>query len=160
MAKDDFLRKLNQQRKEVENKRLNIALSSAEKLGIKTPLQREFDWEIMDAIENPTQTNAENEEEERTRRDIYKVQHAHTINPPRPRALKVGYSKAAAKLIVKFRDGTDWEYNDIPQQMWQDLKVTNSTGRYLRYSGLDTWVDMGPFDTDLLGPSAAAQWET
>lgn len=71
---------------------------------------------------------------------------APTINPPRPRALKIAYSREAEKLVVRFRDGTWWEYNQIPVDMWNDLKASNSTGRYLAGSGLDQHDDMGPFN--------------
>ena len=56
---------------------------------------------------------------------------APTINPPRPRARKIAYSKEAQKLVVRFRDG---------------LKSSNSTGRYLAGSGLDQHDNMGPFN--------------
>ena len=71
---------------------------------------------------------------------------APTINPPRPRARKIAYSKEAQKLVVRFRDGTWWEYNEIPVDMWDGLKSSNSTGRYLAGSGLDQHDNMGPFN--------------
>ena len=71
---------------------------------------------------------------------------APTINPPRPRARKIAYSKEAQKLVVRFRDGTWWEYNEIPVDMWDDLKSSNSTGRYLAGSGLDQHDNMGPIN--------------
>lgn len=76
----------------------------------------------------------------------YQTMTAPTINPPRPRALKLAYSRQAQKLVIKFRDNTWWEYNDIPVDIWDDLKASNSTGRYLAASGLDTHDDMGPFN--------------
>ncbi len=30
--------------------------------------------------------------------------------------------------------------------MWEGLKASGSTGKYLRTSGLDQWPDMGPAD--------------
>jgi hypothetical protein len=77
---------------------------------------------------------------------------APTINPPKPRALKIAYSKEAEKLVVRFRDGTWWEYNQIPVDMWNDLKASNSTGRYLAGSGLDKHDDMGPFNPNQMPP--------
>jgi len=62
---------------------------------------------------------------------------APTINPDRPRALKLAYMKEKETLLIQFRDGTICEYNGIPINMWQELKTTDSTGRYLKYSGID-----------------------
>jgi hypothetical protein len=78
----------------------------------------------------------------------YQTMTAPTINPKRPRALKLAYSREASKLVVKFRDGTWWEYNEIEVQFWNDLKASNSTGRYLKHSGLDAHDAMGPFNPD------------
>ena len=83
---------------------------------------------------------------------VYQNMTAPTINPKRPRALKLAYSSEAKKLVVKFRDGTWWEYNDVEVEFWNDLKASNSTGRYLKHSGLDTHDDMGPFDPDEMSP--------
>ena len=108
---------------DVSNQRLNIALRSSEKIY--------GDWEVEDARETvPT----------------YQTMTAPTTNPPKPRARKLAYSREAEKLVVKFRDGTWWEYNDIPVDMWNDLKASDSTGRYLKSSGLDEHDDMGPFN--------------
>ena len=46
--------------------------------------------------------------------------------------------KDTETLLIQFRDATYiCEYPDVPIEIWQDLKVTDSTGRYLRNSGLD-----------------------
>lgn len=84
--------------------------------------------------------------EERDTTPTYSTQTAPTTNNDRPRALKMAYSRQAKKLVVKFRDGTWWEYNDIPLRMWVGLKSSDSTGKYLKHSGLDTHDDMGPFN--------------
>jgi hypothetical protein len=47
-------------------------------------------------------------------------------------------------LYVVFRDGTWWEYRNCPVSHYENLKTTDSTGKYLASSGLDTWGDMGP----------------
>jgi hypothetical protein len=108
---------------DVANKKLNIALRAQEKVY--------DDFEIANTRE-PIPT--------------YQTMTAPTTNSPKPRALKLAYSRQAQKLVVKFRDGTWWEYNDIPVDMWDDLKASNSTGKYLAASGLDTHDDMGPFN--------------
>jgi len=79
---------------------------------------------------------------------VYNQMTAPTINPSRPRALKIAYSREAEKLVVRFRDGTWWEYNEVPVDIWNDLKVSDSTGRYLKHSGLDQHDNMGPFNPD------------
>ena len=145
------LQQAQRQREDEANKRLNISVAGAEKLGLKTVFD---DWEILDA----EQIDSRTEDADKERRKIYKVMDAPTTNPSRPRAKKLGYSRAAEKLIVKFRDDTDWEYNDIPLVIWESLKMSNSTGKFLKHNGLDTHYDMGPFDTDQLGPSAKVQW--
>jgi hypothetical protein len=105
-------------------KKYNLQEAMKERLG------RVTDWEMADAVE-PSD---------------YQNMVAPTINPPRPRARKIAYSKSAEKLVIRFRDGTWWEYNEIPVDIWNDLKASDSTGRYLKYSGLDTHDNMGPFN--------------
>lgn len=78
---------------------------------------------------------------------------APTTNPKRPRALTVGYNPGTNTLIVVFRDGTWWQYNNVPVETWMGLKSSESTGKYLRESGLDGWADMGPADLDALSES-------
>ena len=56
---------------------------------------------------------------------------APTSNPNRPRALKIAYMQESETLFIKFRDGTICAYAGIPRDMWQELKATDSTGRYI-----------------------------
>ena len=120
---DDF--RPNRQQQDKMSARFNEWSDAASKLG---PLN---DFEMFTPRETPP---------------TYQSMTAPTINPKRPRALKLAYSREAKKLVVKFRDGTWWEYNEIEVEFWNDLKASNSTGRYLKNSGLDTHDDMGPFD--------------
>lgn len=130
--------RLDLQKQDEANKRFNISMRMAEKLGFDEEINAKFtDWEMQPARE-PAPT--------------YRNQTAPTTNPDRPRALKIAYSREARKLVVKFRDGTWWEYNDIPLRMWVGLKSSDSTGKYLKYSGLDTHDDMGPFDPSEMPP--------
>lgn len=63
---------------------------------------------------------------------------APTTNAKRPRALNLAYIRDSQTLLVQFRDERWVEYDaDIPAEMWQDLKATDSTGKYLKYSGID-----------------------
>lgn len=132
------LSRFDLQRQEATNKKFNLAMRMAEKTGFEEQVNAPFtDWEMKPARE-PVVT--------------YRNQPAPTTNPDRPRALKMAYSREARKLVVKFRDGTWWEYNDIPLRMWVGIKSSDSTGKYLKYSGLDAHDDMGPFDPSDMPP--------
>lgn len=63
---------------------------------------------------------------------------APTTNSARPRAKQLAYMKETGTLLIQFRDDTICEYSNIPVEIWQDLKITNSTGKYLLYSGIDS----------------------
>ena len=67
-------------------------------------------------------------------------------NPDRPRTLQAGYDRGSRTLTVIFRDGTWWEYRDVPEGLWQAFNAAESKGKFMRSSGLDTWGDMGPAD--------------
>lgn len=58
-----------------------------------------------------------------------------SINPPRPRTLKAGYIKErgapSGTLWVVFRDGTPWEYYDVPQNVWRNFRRVKSPGRFI-----------------------------
>lgn len=65
-------------------------------------------------------------------------------NPARPRTLRAGYDYQTQKLVVVFRDGTWYEYRGVSPDMWHGFQQAESKGKYLRESGLDTWMDKGP----------------
>lgn len=69
-------------------------------------------------------------------------------NPQRPRTLKAGYDYNSRTLTVVFRDGTWWDYRDVPAEMWEAFKAAESKGKYLASSGLDSWRDMGESNVD------------
>ena len=71
-----------------------------------------------------------------------------STNPSKPRTLKAGYDYEKQTLVVVFRDGTWWEYRNVPSAVWDGFKMAESKGRYLRESGLDTWDSMGPANVD------------
>jgi len=77
---------------------------------------------------------------------------ASTMFPKRPRAFAVGYNPNSRTLYVIFRDNTWYEYRNVPTDIWLGLKGAESTGRYLRDSGLDKWEDRG--EANLTGMSA------
>lgn len=119
------------------NKKLNLILRAQEKLGYEDRFAAK--WKDTEVVIPNDVSKAPEPQVNRG-----EMRSAPTINPGRPRALVVAYAPEANKLIVVFRDGTWWEYNNVPTNMWLGLKNSPSTGRYLRSSGLDGWSDMGP----------------
>lgn len=67
-----------------------------------------------------------------------------TTNPDEPRTLKAGYDDNNYILTVEFRDGTLYNYYDVPPSVWQEFYYSFSKGMYLRDSGLDNWANKGP----------------
>ena len=74
------------------------------------------------------------------------MEHTSTTNPSRPRTLAAGYDPRKQILTVVFRDGTWWNYYDVPQDLWDGFRAAESKGQYLRESGLDSWDSMGLAD--------------
>lgn len=75
----------------------------------------------------------------------YEVVVAPTTNMSFPRARVMGYNRSTETLVIIFRDGKWIMYTDpVPVDMWEDLRVSDSTGKYLKYSGIDdlTWTDV------------------
>jgi hypothetical protein len=83
-----------------------------------------------------------------------KMETAPTSNPNRPRAKSLGYNPNTNILYIVFRDGTWWEYRNVPVNMWVGIQNASSTGKYLKSSGLDTWGDMGPADLSTMSTEA------
>lgn len=67
-----------------------------------------------------------------------------TLNPNRPRTLRAGYEYKTATLTVIFRDGTWWNYYNVPVWIWEAFRDAPSKGQFLNSIGLDAWPDMGP----------------
>lgn len=108
------------------NRILNLALGMAEKIGVETPVDQRFQVAVP--------------------AEGFKQQAANTTNPVRPRAKAIAYDFDKRSLYVVFRDGTWWEYENCPVSHYENLKNTDSTGKYLASSGLDRWPQMGPAD--------------
>jgi KTSC domain len=96
---------------------------------------------------------AENEEpdEDFESLELPSMQYAPTENPSRPRALSIGYDKSNKVLYILFRAATDaspalWQYNGFPLDMWEGLKRSDSTGKYLRIFDVDNWEDKHPVE--------------
>lgn len=60
---------------------------------------------------------------------------APTTNPEKPRTLQLGYVRERGEptgtIRVRFRDGTPWEYYDVPPNVWKNLRRVKSPGRYI-----------------------------
>jgi hypothetical protein len=54
-----------------------------------------------------------------------------SINPPRPRTLAAGYDRDTSTLRVRFRDGTPWEYYNVPPRVWKNFRAVKSPGRFI-----------------------------
>ncbi len=108
------------------NRILNLAQGMAEKLGVETPVDQRFQVAVP--------------------AEGFKQLIANTTNPVRPRAKAIAYDFDKRSLFVVFRDGTWWEYRNCPVSHFENLKNTDSTGKYLASSGLDRWGDMGAAD--------------
>lgn len=80
----------------------------------------------------------------------FQLQATSTTNPKRPRTLSAGYDAKKQTLTVVFRDGTYWNYYDVPVNIWDGFRKAESKGKFLRSSGLDTWDSMGPADLSTL----------
>lgn len=63
---------------------------------------------------------------------------APTTKEEHPRALAAAYHRGGELLVILFRDGTYILYEDVPLNMWEDLKSTDSTGRWILSSGLNS----------------------
>lgn len=81
-----------------------------------------------------------------------------TSNPEKPRTVAAGYEFSTGTLTVVFRDGTWWNYYEVPPEMWQEFKSVESKGKYLKASGLDAWPNMGPANLSSLTPKQRGQY--
>lgn len=59
----------------------------------------------------------------------------NTTNPGKPRTLQAGYYRErgaeTGTLRVRFRDGTPWEYYDVPPNVWRNFKRVKSPGKFI-----------------------------
>lgn len=134
VKKDPKLELAAKQREEQKNRILNLGLRAQEKLLIDSPFQEQF------KVVLPSE-----------------YAHANTTNSSRPRALAIGYDYAERTLYIVFRDGTQWQYENVGANHWQAIQRTDSTGGYLASSGLDRWPTMGPADTEKMPKEGQAR---
>jgi hypothetical protein len=66
-------------------------------------------------------------------------------NPPGPRTQQIGYNREERAVRCVFRDGTKWRYDEVPPDVWERIRRTASTGRFIarvldQYPyGADNW---------------------
>lgn len=77
-----------------------------------------------------------------------------TTNPDRPRTVAAGYDSKREVLTVVFRDGTFYNYYDVPDYMWSDFKQEHSKGEFIR-----VWLDGQPRGTANMSKAAVAHRE-
>lgn len=66
-----------------------------------------------------------------------------TTNVEEPRTLAAGYDRKNFILTIQFRDGTLYNYYDVPPSIWREFRFAESKGKYMQ-SGLDSWAEKGP----------------
>lgn len=42
----------------------------------------------------------------------------------------IGYDENLSRLGIKFKDGTVYEYDDVPQYIFEDFRNADSKGKY------------------------------
>ena len=52
-------------------------------------------------------------------------------NPPGPRTQTVGYNITERRIRCVFRDGTKWQYSEVTPQVWERVRRTASTGKFI-----------------------------
>jgi hypothetical protein len=134
MPRNKDLELAAKQREENKNRILNLGLRAQEKVLIDSPYLESF------KVALPAE-----------------FQYANTTNSSRPRAMAIGYDYNSRTLYIVFRDGTEWQYDNVGANHWEALQITDSTGKYLASSGLDRWPTMGPADLDKITPEAQAR---
>lgn len=105
---------------------------------------REFPEE--DYYDDPENVQTPQEAVDKASKARLSLSNTSTTNPDKPRTLSAGYDSKNYILTVQFRDGTLWNYYDVPPEMWDDFRAADSKGRFLEGSGLNNWHNMGPAD--------------
>ena len=44
------------------------------------------------------------------------------------------YNKDEQQLIVEYKNGSQYRYNDVTQQQWESLKLSDSKGKFINQS--------------------------
>lgn len=43
----------------------------------------------------------------------------------------IGYNKEEQQLFIKFNNGSLYMYNDVPEDVWEDLQNSESKGKFV-----------------------------
>lgn len=70
-------------------------------------------------------------EEEQAKVAFPQIDPTATTNPQRPRTKQAGYDRETGILRIRFRDGTPWEYYDVPPNVWRNFRRVKSPGRFI-----------------------------
>lgn len=97
-----------------------------------------------DYYDDPAQVRTPQEDIDKQTKARFSLSSTSTTNPEKPRTLSAGYDEEKYILTVQFRDGSLWNYYDVPPEMWNEFRSVDSKGRYLEGSGLNNWHNMGP----------------
>ncbi len=55
----------------------------------------------------------------------------NTSHPPRPRTIAAGYDPTSEILRITFRNGTSYDYHNVPRTTWQQFKKVKSPGKFI-----------------------------
>lgn len=56
----------------------------------------------------------------------------NTTDESRPRTLEMGYDPTSQIVMVTFRDGTVWQYYNVPPDVFAEFSMDPSPGRFIR----------------------------
>ena len=94
--------------------------------------------------DNPARVQTPQEAIDKKTKARLSLSSTSTTDPEKPRTLSAGYDEENYILTVQFRDGTLYNYYDVPPQMWNEFEAAESKGRFLEGSGLNNWHNKGP----------------
>jgi hypothetical protein len=97
-----------------------------------------------DYYDNPAQVPTPQDAIDKKTKARLSLSSTSTTDPEKPRTLSAGYDEENYILTVQFRDGTLYNYYDVPPQMWNEFEAAESKGRFLEGSGLNNWHSKGP----------------
>ena len=76
--------------------------------------------------------------------------------PERPRTLRAGYDHQGERLVVVFRDGTWYEYQNVSVDMWQEFQAAKSKSPLLD-STIFTSLNRGAISPNTMSRSQRVQ---
>jgi hypothetical protein len=108
-------------RREAPQPRISRAIDETPQTA-RARARRGIDWETAEAL----QMSKDGDDTV-----LLPYQPTPSVNPPRPRTLAAGYDRRTETLRVRFRDGTPWEYYNVPPTVWRNFRRVKSPGRFI-----------------------------